>query len=103
MNKILIAGNGRRVEIVNLEDADDHCDGIQSLRVTSELSTGVNFTNILCTPFTLVDLERIKKIENLNVFMLLGSAQLFSSAGHIAPLLMSCGQHFCHKGKVKAK
>jgi len=29
--------------------------------------------------------------------------QLFSSAGHIAPLLVSRGPHFSQKGKVKAK
>ncbi len=29
--------------------------------------------------------------------------QLFSSAGHIAPLIVSRGPHFSQKGKVKAK
>ena len=95
MNKILIAGNGRRVEIVNLEDADDHCDGKQSLRVTSELSTGVNFTNILCTPFTLVDLECVKKIENLTVlFVLLGSEHI--KAVHRMLMKLSPVVDFCN-------
>ncbi len=36
---------------------------------------GVNFTNILCAAFTLVDPESIKKIDNLTVFFTLqGSA-----------------------------
>jgi hypothetical protein len=41
--------------------------------------TGVKFTNILCTAFTLVDPESIEKIENLKVFFtLLRSACLKS-------------------------
>jgi hypothetical protein len=40
-------------------------------------SFGVNFTNVLRTAFTLVDLKSVKKIENLTVFFtLLGSAHV---------------------------
>ena len=36
---------------------------------------GLNFINVLCTAFTLVDPESVKKIDNLTVFFtLLGSA-----------------------------
>ncbi len=50
MTKLLIAGDGRRVEIVNLEDADEHCDQIQSLRLTTQLATGQFFDGkpIIC-------------------------------------------------------
>jgi len=39
-----------------------------------KLTPGVNFTNVFCAAFTLVDHENLKKPENLTVFfMLLGS------------------------------
>jgi len=54
------------------------CDTVGSTRVTVRMSTaGVNFINVLCTAFTLVDPKSVKKIGNLTVFfMLLGSARV---------------------------
>ncbi len=44
-------------------------------KVYSFYEHSVNFTNLLRAAFTLVDLESVKKIDNLTVvFMLLGSA-----------------------------
>jgi len=41
-----------------------------------KLSTGVDFTNILCPAFTQTDLKSAKKTDGLTVFfVLLGSAQ----------------------------
>ncbi len=43
----------------------------------SKLTPVLNFINILCTAFTFVDPESVKKIENLTVFFtLLGSAHV---------------------------
>ncbi len=42
-------------------------------KMSMKLTPGVNFINVLCKVFTLIDPKRVKKIDNLNViFMHLG-------------------------------
>jgi len=57
------------------------------------MAPGVNFINILCTAFTLVDPKSIKKIDNLNVFLtLLGSGCV--KAVHRTLMKFSSGVNF---------
>jgi hypothetical protein len=42
-----------------------------------KLTPGVNYTNVLCAAFTLLDPESVKKIDKLSVFFtLLGSSHV---------------------------
>ncbi len=53
--------------------------------------------------FTIMIKWETSRAPTVNVSLYVRGGQLFSSAGHIAPLLVSRGPHFSQKGKVKAK
>ncbi len=79
----------------------------------SKSRSGVNFINVLCTAFTLVDPKSVKKIDNLTVFFtLLGSARVKAVRRTLVKLtpgdtllnpLRTLECHFLFKWTLKAK
>jgi len=76
------ARNASTLQVIYNQDEELTQKAYQKSQATdtsrsNDQSSGVNFTNVLCAAFTLIDHESIKKIDNLIViFTLLGSVRV---------------------------
>ncbi len=97
--------NVRFSSFFQLHEHSKSCQNVRSYekRATStlmKLTPGVSSINICYL------LQQVHVLVVIHYFLYMTQSrggQLFSSTGHIAPLLVSRGPHFSQKGKVKAK